>query len=142
MMEEENTFLNEENAKYVNCCAVLMYFYLKSENEKINVNEVAGFMGENTEENLFIIKRVLGGLNKNIRFNNVTLSYSDYLWLDRVVKDNKNYRFQLFPFIISICAFAVSFASLLFSSAAKPLLMLLCIAIALFAIYYIYKISD
>lgn len=142
MINDNSSFINSENSKYVDGCAMIMYFYLKSDDEKINIDEVAEAMDGNAEDNLVIIKRILGGLDKKVRFKNVPLSYSDYLWLDQVVKSNKSYRFQLFPFIFSVGAFCISFFTLILSGVGKPVFMLFSIALALMLIYYIYKISD
>lgn len=68
--KEKNEYLLNKNDKYCNCCSWLPYYYLKSENE-----------------NLHIIKRILRELGKKIYFGKVSLPYSDYLKLQRVIKD-------------------------------------------------------
>lgn len=109
---EINKFINKENKKYINCLVMMMHFYLKSSNEKINIVYVAKELGGNFEENLVLIKRILRGLNKKIYFNFVSLSYSDYLKMEEIVRQYKTYIFQLFPYIISVFALVASLISL------------------------------
>ncbi len=97
-----NEYLNEQNAKYLDCCANLMYFYLKSSNETILLNDVLSGMDGDINENKVILNRILKGLNKIPILGKVKLSYMDYVKLNDIIKNEKAYKFNIFPYVISI----------------------------------------
>ena len=94
-----NEYLNEQNAKYLDCCANLMYFYLKSSNEIILLNDVLSGMDGDINENKVILNRILKGLNKIPILGKVKLSYMDYVKLYNIVKDEKIIKTSTFPLV-------------------------------------------
>ena len=90
-LTEKNEFLTDEEKKYANICANLMYFYLKKSNGIIDVKEVLNNLSGDKGENKKRLERIIGHLNKVILFDKVSLTYSDYLKLDKIVKNQKNY---------------------------------------------------
>jgi len=112
--KKENEYLWKENNKYNVACSWLCFFYLQSKDEKINIEEVAKKMGNNINENIIIIKRILSGIkNKKVRTKTISLTYSDYLTLQSIFKDETRYKFQLVPFTLSIISIIISCYGLL-----------------------------
>ncbi len=112
--KKENEYLWKENNKYNVACSWLCYFYLRSNDEKVNIEEVAKKMNNNIDENIIIIKRILSSLkNKKIKSKVISLTYSDYLTLQNVFKEEVKYKFQLVPFTLSIISILISCYALL-----------------------------
>lgn len=111
---DANEFINVQNKKYLDCCTNLMYFYLKSSNEIISIEDVLNNMTGDKHENKAILHRIIKSLNKHIYFGKVKLSYNDYLKLGNIVKKEKSYTWQLVPYIVSICAILITCFSFFF----------------------------
>lgn len=112
---DQNEFINTQNKKYLDCCANLMLFYLKSSNEIVSIEDVLNNMNGDKTENKVILFRIIKSLNRHIYFNKVKLSYNDYLKLEKIVKDNKRYVWQLFPYIVSITSLLIACFSIIFA---------------------------
>ncbi len=112
-LTEKNEFLTDEEKKYANICANLMYFYLKKSNGIIDVKEVLNNLSGDKGENKKRLERIIGHLNKVILFDKVSLTYSDYLKLDKIVKNQKNYEMKIIPYIVSCMALVIAIISIL-----------------------------
>lgn len=140
-----NEFINIQNKKYLNCCANLMYLYLKSSNEIISIEDVLNNMNGDKNENKAILLRIIKSLNRHIYFDKVKLSYNDYLKLEDIVKKEKSYTWQLIPYIVSICALLIACFSFFFGylTFVSPIIIYFIILIILIImIYFIYKIAS
>lgn len=142
---DNNEFIHLQNNKYLDCCANLMYFYLKSSNEIISIDDVLHGMSGNKNENKIILFRILKAFKRPIYFNKVKLSYNDYLKLEKIIKDNKRYIWQLFPYVVSITALLIACFSIIFAftKVFSPIsVCLIIIMVLLIMMYYIYKITK
>lgn len=140
-------YLNDEYKKYEECCGYICYFYFKSKNEIISITEIARSVKGNTIENKKIIKRILRGLGKNILLlDKVSLTYSDCMKLYSNIRNEKMFKFQFVPFVISMCAFMISIVSAIMNVdyiKSDLIFQIICIVwisiIFLICTYYIFK---
>lgn len=133
-----NDYLTEENNKYIDCCINLMYFYLKSSNEIIYLNDVLANMNGNINENKIILKRILKGLNKSPLFGKVKLSYMDYLKLEEIVNKNTN-KSSFMPYFMAITTLIVTILGAVVCMMVPTFIYLLVFVFLIALLYYVFK---
>lgn len=133
-----NDYLTEENNKYIDCCTNLMYFYLKSSNEIIYLNDVLANMNGNINENKIILKRILKGLNKSPLFGKVKLSYMDYLKLEEIISKNTN-KSSFMPYFMAITTLIVTILGAVVCMMVPTFIYLLVFVFLIALLYYVFK---
>lgn len=133
-----NDYLTEENNKYIDCCTNLMYFYLKSSNEIIYLNDVLANMNGNINENKIILKRILKGLNKSPLFGKVKLSYMDYLKLEEIISKNTN-KPSFIPYFMAITTLIVTILGGVVCMMVPTFIYLLVFVFLIALLYYVFK---
>lgn len=137
-----NKFINSENNRYIDACSIIMYFYHKSSNGIISIKDVVNEMNGDFDDNIIIVRRVLNGIGKHIYFNKVSLSYSDYLKIEKIVKNHKTYVFQLMPFIISVGAIIIACYGFFFPNVNLCIKIILTGIVWVFIFYYFHKVTK
>ncbi|MCI9084007.1 MAG: hypothetical protein HFH46_00120 [Bacilli bacterium] len=135
-------FINSENGRYIDACSIIMYFYHKSSNGVIAINDVVNKMHGNFGDNIIVVKRIFKGIGKGIYFNKVSLSYSDYLKIEKIVKDNRTYVFQLMPFIVSVGAIIIACYGFFFPNVNLCIKIILTGIVWVFIFYYFHTVTK
>ena len=132
------------NDKYLLAHVLLSNNFLLSSNGYVNINKIAEKMDGNILQNKKIIKRVLSVIHKNTLFSNkVYLTYSDYLTLQKIVKDDRTYKMNFIAFVISLSSLAISMISLLIVTGQISVIIAIFALILFFAAcYYILKMMK
>lgn len=108
-------YRQKENEKYIKCCNILSDLYLKSNDGKININDILNDMSEYDDAKI-VLKRILSLLKvKNSYSKKVSLTYSDYLTLQSVRDNLNNQSNQIVSIVLSMGAFILSVIAVLIS---------------------------